>query len=133
MTLTVRSGNGVRYAVRPDFRDRLQDTSPEFQEMFTKVVNNGERSEENRVRFKQLAQEATFRMMDIEPETLFVIKRVQAHIPEYARMVDSVICDQCGESVMANRIVEQDGQHFCRQCANAAYHELNGNGIFFSE
>jgi formylmethanofuran dehydrogenase subunit E len=133
VTLTDRSGRGVRYAARPDFRERLQDTSPEFQEMFTKVMKNGARTPENRARFKQLAQEASFRMTDINPESLFFIKEVNTRIPEYARMVDSIICDQCGESVMANRIVEQDGQQVCRECASAAYYEFNGNGIFLRE
>jgi formylmethanofuran dehydrogenase subunit E len=133
VTLTDRSGNGVRYAVRPDFRDRLRDTSPEFQEMFTKVVKNGERTPENRARFKQLAQEASFRMTDLKPETLFLIKQVQTRIPAYAAMKDSIICEKCGESVMANRIVEQEDRQLCRECANAAYYEFTGNGVFFGE
>lgn len=134
VTLTDRSGHGVRYAVRPDFDERVHEVAPEFQEIFTTVVKNGERTPENRARFKQLAQEASFRMTDIEPERLFFIKEVNTRIPEYARMVDSIICNQCGESVMANRIVEQDGQQLCRGCAaNAAYYELTGNGVFFRE
>ena len=133
VTLADRSGKGVRYAVRPDFRERLQDSSPEFQKMFTKVVEKGERTPENRARFKQLAREAAFRLVDVEPEILFFIQEVKTHIPEYARMVDSIICEQCGESVMANRIVEHDRQQLCRGCANAAYQEFNGNGIFLSE
>ncbi len=130
VTLTDRSGNGVRYAVKPDFNERLQDISPEFQKMFTKVVKKGERTPKNRARFSQLAQEVAFRMTDIKPESLFFIKEVNTSIPEYARMEDNIICAQCGESVMANRIVEYDGQQFCRGCApDVAYYEFTGNGI----
>ncbi len=131
VTLTDRSGRGIRYAVRPDFRERLHEISPEFQEMFTKVVKNGERSEEHRARFKQLAQEASFQMTDIEPETLFIIEQVHTQIPEYAAMTESVNCEQCGESVMATRIMEQAGKPLCRVCAHADYYEFTGNGIFY--
>jgi formylmethanofuran dehydrogenase subunit E len=129
VTLTDLSGNGIRYAVRPNFREHLQKTSPEFQEMFTKVVKNEERSAENLARFKQLAREASFVMVDIEPEMIFKIEQVQTRIPEYASIVDSVICETCQESVMATRIVEQDGKQICRACAGTEYYEFTGDGV----
>jgi formylmethanofuran dehydrogenase subunit E len=132
VTLTDRSGNGVRYAVRPDFRERLQNTLPKFQEMFTKVLKNGERSAEDRMRFKRLGQEAAFRILDIDPETIFFIKPMQTSIPEYACIADSIICEQCRESVMVNRIVEQNGRQLCRECATV-YYEFSGNGTFFRD
>jgi formylmethanofuran dehydrogenase subunit E len=132
-TLTDRSGNGVRYAVKPDFRERLRETSLEFHELFTKVVKNKQRDEASLTRFKQLAKEASFAMVDLEPEQIFKIERVQTTIPEYAAMVESVLCDQCGESVMETRIVEQAGQHLCRGCAQSAYYEFTGNGVFLRE
>jgi formylmethanofuran dehydrogenase subunit E len=129
VTLTNRSGNGIRYAVKPNFREHLQKTSPEFQEMFTKVVKNGKRSAENRARFKQLAQEASFVMVDVDPEMIFKIEKVQTRVPEYASIVDSIICESCQESVMATRIVEQDGKQFCRACARSDYYEFTGDGV----
>lgn len=129
VTLTDRSGNGVRYVVKPNFREHLQKTSPEFQEMFTKVVKNGERSTENRARFKQLAQETSFVMVDVDPEMIFKIEKVQTRIPEYASIVDSVICESCQESVMATRIVEQEGKQLCRACVRAEYYEFTGDGV----
>jgi formylmethanofuran dehydrogenase subunit E len=133
VTLTDRSGNGVRYVVKPNFREDLQKTSPEFQEMFTKVVKNGERSTENRARFKQLAQEASFAMVDVKPEMIFKIEKVQTRIPEYASIVDNVICESCQENVMATRIVEQDGKQLCRACARSDYYEFTGDGVVFCQ
>lgn len=133
VTLTDRSGNGIRYVVKPDFRERRRETSPEFQEMFSKVVKNGERSAENRTRFKQLAQEAAFVMVDVKPEMIFKIEKVQTRIPEYASIVDSVICESCQESVMATRIVKQDGKQLCRACAQSDYYEFTGDGVVFCQ
>ena len=43
--------------------------------------------------------------------------------------VDSVICESCQESMMATRIVEQEGKQLCRACARSDYYGFTGDGI----
>ncbi len=132
-TLADRSGKGIRYAVKPNFQEQVQTRAPKFQEFFNKVVKNKQRDEASVTRFKQLAKEASFAMIDLAPEQIFKIERVHTTIPEYAAMVESVLCNQCEESVMETRIVEQEGKRLCKACAGSASYEFTGNGVRIGE
>ena len=50
-------------------------------------------------------------------------------MPAYARIFDSLICNACGEQIMASRAVEREGQTLCRVCAGGKVSVLNGQGI----
>jgi len=50
-------------------------------------------------------------------EELFEIKPVLCEMPGMARRLPTVICDSCGEGVMASRIIEKKGHHLCMDCA----------------
>ena len=52
-------------------------------------------------------------------EELFAIRRVEAALPEPARLYPSIRCDECGEKVMAPRMREQEGRRLCIPCAEA--------------
>ena len=70
------------------------------------------------------AELAELRARDIEYvlssplEDIFDIKPAQFPLPPLAQRLPTIICEKCGEGVMASRIVEQAGHKLCKDCAN---------------
>ncbi|MFW6110875.1 MAG: FmdE family protein [Thermoproteota archaeon] len=120
---------GLRVVVKPSARKSWEEEYPEYQEVFNKVVKERSGDERDRERMMDLAQKVSFEVMQIDPEELFKIESVIPELPEYAPIFESVICDACGENVMATRIVERGDEKLCIQCADEGYHELDGRGI----
>ncbi len=129
VTLAKRDGEGIRFVSKPDAGDEWSDEFPEYQELFDKVVTDREATEEDEERFSKLAKKVSHHVVNLPAEDLFKIEDVEVDIPEYAPIHDSHICDNCGESVMATRTVEQDGVTLCLECADSDYRELTGFGI----
>ena len=50
-------------------------------------------------------------------DELFDIKPAPLEMPGMARRLPTVLCDECGEGVMASRLVEKDGRKLCMDCA----------------
>lgn len=132
-TLATRDGSGLRLAVRPDYRERKADLFAEFSANFETVVIQQNRSDEAVGKFKRSGRDAAFAMLNIPIEEIFHIQEVTVDIPQRAPIFDSVLCAKCGESIMATRIVERDGQQMCIPCAGAAYQQVLGGGIVSSE
>ena len=78
-------------------------------------------SEEERRRMETELDE--LRKQDIEYvlaapfEEIFDIKSAQQVMPPKAQRLPTLLCDGCGEGVMASRIVERDGRKLCKDCA----------------
>ncbi len=59
-------------------------------------------------------------MLAADPAELFDVRRnVLPSLPQPARIHESVVCDECGESVMSTRIREIEGRSLCIPCAAA--------------
>ena len=101
----VKTGTAVRVAPQPDVRQKARDYAPEEKKHY----------------FAQLS--GYQRMPDAE---LLTIQPVRLHTP-----VDKIIsragvrvnCAVCGEEIINEREVVDDGQPFCQACAAAAYYE----------
>ena len=50
-------------------------------------------------------------------EELIRVEEVNMEAPERARILESIVCDECGEAVMASRIREVDGRRLCIPCS----------------
>lgn len=76
------------------------------------------------IRTKLEVEFARLRKKDIEYvlsapfEEIFDIKPALAEMPAMARRLPTILCDSCGEGVMASRIIEQDGRRLCMDCAH---------------
>ncbi len=51
-------------------------------------------------------------------EELFVVSEPMFSLPDKARIQQSSLCPICGEPTMAEKMVDIDGRHLCRPCAN---------------
>jgi formylmethanofuran dehydrogenase subunit E len=48
---------------------------------------------------------------------MFKVEEVALELPEEARILPSILCDNCGEPVMATRVVEAGGRKLCIPCS----------------
>lgn len=129
VTFTNRTGNGIRVAVDPAYRDAIDEAAPRFSELFDVVVKKQRREETVVAEFKKVSQEASFALLDIPEEKLFTFSETEAELPGYAPIVDSVTCEKCGERVMSSKTVEQSGREMCIPCAESSYLTVTGTGI----
>ena len=108
-------GQAIRIAGRPDAW--LRD--PEHQTLFAKV-RAGEATDAERERFGELHISESYRVLELEPESLFEVTPVAGEAPSRARIHASVPCSACGENVMETRVRRLAGADFCQPCFEAA-------------
>jgi formylmethanofuran dehydrogenase subunit E len=76
------------------------------------VVTERKGNESDRTKFKKAAAKASFRLLEMPRENIMTAAAVKIAIPEYAPIQESIICENCRESVMGSKIVEQTGKNF---------------------
>jgi formylmethanofuran dehydrogenase subunit E len=128
-TLARRDGKGYRIASRADAKEYMKQVSPIFSESYQKVVAENDRSEDEVVKFKVAGIEKAFATLALDFDKLFTVEEVIVEIPAYAPVHESIVCDKCGEPVMASRIIHQSNKNLCMPCAGHRASELTGHGI----
>jgi len=104
---------GVRVCLRPD----IFKADPEFISLSEKVQND-EASPIQLERFRQLRQERTKKILDADYESLFKIEEISPDIPPKARIIESGICDFCGEPTKMDLLRQINGRKICILCAH---------------
>lgn len=122
-------GWAVRLLVRPDYREKMFARYPNTKPLFQKIIGQRQGSAEERHRFEHMWEAIARRELKTPLEEQFVIQSLTITLPEYARLVDSLICSVCGESVMATRTVGPVEQPLCLECARREHYLLTGQGI----
>lgn len=129
-TLAKRNGKAIRVCSRQQAPEIIKKAFPEFDKYYQLVVGEQQRDEYTMKRYKELAIERALGTFKLPFDDLFAITKPESlTIPAYAPTHQSIICEQCRESVMASRIVEQDGQKICYPCAGITVPQLDGHGI----
>ena len=122
-------GQAVRLLVRPDYREQMFARYPTAEPLFQKIVVQRQGTPEEWHRFEHMWEAIARRELKTPLEEQFIILQLQIEMPEYARIVDSVLCSHCGEQLMASRAVGSPAQPLCRVCGQAPYYLLTGQGI----
>jgi len=130
-TLTKRDGNGIRICSRHGSRDMIEQAFPDFQKYYEMVVAQQNRDPEIVSRHKKITLQRAFGTLSLPFEKLFTVNRLQAVIPEYAPIHESVICKVCGESVMKSRTASNGNSFICFTCSEQNFGMLDGSGIHF--
>ncbi len=107
-----RKGKAVRVALRPD----SFEADPEYL-LLSEKIRNDEASPIQSERFRQLKPERTKKILDADPGALFKIEEIFPDIPPKARIVESGICDVCGEPAKMDLVRQIKGQKMCIPCA----------------
>jgi formylmethanofuran dehydrogenase subunit E len=91
-------------------------SDPEHLALFEKI-RKGEAKAEEIKRFEEIREKRLKEILEADADTLFTIKEVEAEIPHEARIVESDVCDQCGEPTKADVLQVMNDQKICIPCA----------------
>ncbi|MFP4021804.1 MAG: tRNA (N6-threonylcarbamoyladenosine(37)-N6)-methyltransferase TrmO, partial [Halanaerobium sp.] len=118
-----KSAENLRYYLKDvDFISREY---PEADKLFNKVVAERKGNKAEQEKLKELWQEIAFEIVENDPDKYFKIEEnIELEIPDYAPIFADEHCSQCGEKFMAAKAVNQDGQIYCRECAQSKYYQL---------
>jgi formylmethanofuran dehydrogenase subunit E len=103
---------GVRACLLPD----VFESDPEYFSLSKKVQRDEALAEETG-RFRQLQQDRVRKILEADPESLFKIEEISTDIPAKARIMESGICDLCGEPTKADLLRKVNGKKICIPCA----------------
>jgi len=107
-------GKGIRLVTRSE---ALDAPDPEWETLRSRLGDE-DLTREERDRFHHLHEARSRQILDIPLEKLFEVKEPQGKIPSHARLMDSVICESCGEVVMETRTRRFSGKTVCIPCFN---------------
>jgi formylmethanofuran dehydrogenase subunit E len=116
-----RKGKGVRVCLRPD----AFKMDPESLSLSEKVQKD-EASAREIKRYREFQQERVENILKADTESLFKIEEITPEIPAKAAIMDSGICDFCGESAKVDLLRTIDAKKVCIPCAEK--HGF-GNGL----
>ena len=106
-----KRGTGVRVCLRPD----IFKNDAEFLLLFERIQNE-EASPVELERFGQLQMEKTKKILDGDSDFLFKIEEISPDIPAKARVIESGICDLCGEPTKRDLLLQRNGKQRCILC-----------------
>lgn len=102
-------------------------SDPDHLALFEKV-RKGEAKAEEIERFDQLRRKRIREILEADSKALFTMEEMEADIPHKARIVESAVCDRCGEPTMVSLLQEKDGQKTCIHCAQRVPPKEEGRG-----
>ncbi len=126
-TLAHRDGKGIRLSVRAD--RVMEQQTEETRALFEKVIVRREGTPEEEEQMTAVWRDFSFQVLGLPDEEVFDIQNVQADLPAFARIFESVTCSVCGESVMEPRVRMKNGEPICLPCSKQEYYRLTGDGI----
>ena len=108
-------GKGIRIIMRGDV---FSEEGDELVALQKKMIKEGLTPEEQKM-LKELMELRTKRIMGAQLEELFEIKPAKGPMPKKARILESVICQACGEMTMESRTRRFLGETLCIPCFEA--------------
>ena len=78
-----------------------------------------ELTQEEQERLKEAIRDRTKQIMESDLDKLFEMKPVQSHLPRKARILESIVCQECGELTMESRTRRLFGRTLCISCFEA--------------
>jgi formylmethanofuran dehydrogenase subunit E len=105
-------GHGVRIVVKPGV---MGPETPERKALL-KGLSSGTLSAEERDRFTKIQAERRDRIMGMPLEDLFEVKPAEKAAPRRARILESLVCEACGEGTMESRTRKLNGKTLCIPC-----------------
>ncbi len=132
VTIAKRNGKALRFKVKNE-ANLIRDNYPKANDLFEKVIKERRGSDEEQKRLNKLWKKISFDLIKKDTEDLFKIDEVEPEIPDYAPIFEDEFCEECGEKVMAPKIVEKNQKKLCIPCAQKGYMELNGRGLVLKD
>ena len=79
----------------------------------------GEITPEEEAKIKAMREERGRWIMEAPFEELFSVKEPRIPLPRAARILNTLVCEECGEGVMESRSHRLEGRTLCRSCFEA--------------
>jgi len=108
------TGRGFRCLLRSGARGDMTGEMSSLQ----KKIASGEANEVEQARCKELRQQMTERLMGSDLDQLFDVMEPNMAMPRNARILDSLVCEACGEETMESRTRRFAGKTLCQPCFN---------------
>ncbi len=108
-------GKGIRIVTKGG---TPRDQGGELSALRKKMLK-GKLTPEEQKKMKKDKAERTKRIMDADPQDLFEVKPAQGPIPRKARILQSLVCEACGEATMESRTRRFLDQTLCIPCFEA--------------
>jgi formylmethanofuran dehydrogenase subunit E len=105
-------GKSLRIVARGDI---FGDAGEKLRTLQRKMSVEG-LSEEERSHWEALRSTVSRRVMSAELDALFDVKPVNEPVPEKARILDSLLCERCGEPMMQTRARRRGERTLCIPC-----------------
>jgi formylmethanofuran dehydrogenase subunit E len=107
-----KKGRAIRASLRPG----ALDIDPR-QISLSEKIRKEEASPEEIARFRQIHEERTRTILQADPESLFKVEEIFPDIPPKATIMESGICDFCGEPTKIDLLRKINGKRMCIPCA----------------
>lgn len=107
------SGRAVRIAVR----NKTWQGDPQMKEIKKKYFS-GTASEEERKIFQEHQNERIKHILELPAVEFCEVKHIAIDLPSRARIFESYLCAECGESVMEPRARLKNGKIVCIPCSD---------------
>jgi formylmethanofuran dehydrogenase subunit E len=107
-----KRGKAIRVSLQPD----AFKTDPKHLSLSERVQKD-EASPEELAQFRRLHQERSKRIIEADTEAIFKIEEISPDIPPKATIMESGICDFCGEPTKNDLLRKVDGKKACIPCA----------------
>ena len=106
------TGAGFRALLNPAARGGMDDEMAELM----RISGNGTATEAQRQRMIDLRAGLQQRFMTLPLEEMFQVTKVDQGAPRPPKILESLVCDQCGEKTMESRTRRFAGQTLCIPC-----------------
>jgi formylmethanofuran dehydrogenase subunit E len=106
-------GRGIRIVVRPD---ALGGPDEEIHQLRGKMAAGEELSQEESTCLKRAVSKRTQSIMTANLHDLFNMESARRPIPRKARILESLTCENCGETMMESRSRRMLGKTLCLPC-----------------
>ena len=107
-------GKSARLVVRADYI--CGDKDPFQRDLQRRFRTGQELTKEEKALHAKMRKESCERIMSLPIEEIFHIKPAAAPMPHRARLMESLVCEDCGEVVMESRIRRLEGKYYCISC-----------------
>ena len=107
------SGEAVRVSMKSSFD--MNKIEPKLAELRQKV-SGSMANQDDKAELGRLMKEVSQKVLELPPEEIFDVKKVEIILPPKARMYPSKECSECGEMVSEHRSRLKDGKVVCIPC-----------------
>ncbi|KDE56006.1 FmdE family protein [Methanoculleus sp. MH98A] len=109
-----KTGAAIRVVSNPSFN--VDSLDPGLAPLRARVMQ-GRATDAEHAEFHERTRRIVDAILEAPVEDLFIVREVDAEIPERARIFRSVACAKCGEMTAESRVRVEDGKFVCYACS----------------